>query len=139
MNSDLSHCTTFSPASGWDTINGYILVRGRIEGGCRRKSRRLINAERIIEQTESCAPGWPSHRLRKPSTNAYRGIGEKAHPVKGAWGLATELVALADEMFGSAGWRVGPLNAEPSLPFVAAKIKDAKVVAILAPCRVDGI
>ena len=138
----LSRCRTYSPVEGWDTISAYLLVRGRIKRGTRIKAEDAGSSpeqvSRLVGEVCLHAPDWPAYRLRKPVAGAGMGIGEMAHPLDVSiegYGLATELVALADEILGPGGWRVGPSFSRAELPFVAAKLKRGEVVAILAPCR----
>jgi hypothetical protein len=134
-SSPLRSLDVWEVAPGWDTIQAYALIRGRIKLGHRRKlSDGKCEAQETIDQATAACSDWPTVRLRKPVRNMTAiGVGFLIHPLDDNFGLDVGLVALADEMHGPGGWRMGSVSAQTHR--FAAKVRRGKVLAIIAPAR----
>jgi len=121
-------------APGWDTIQAYALIRGRIKLGHRRKPPAgKIRVKETIDQAMASCLDWPTLRLRKPVQSGYNGSASLIHPLTDDFGVSVELVALADEMHGPGGWRMGSVPAQSH--HFAAKVRRGKLLAIIAPAK----
>jgi hypothetical protein len=119
---------------GWDCVESWLLVRGRLRVG-QRTSSTATNKKApaaVLQTARNVAASCRNVRLRAPERIV---AGKWLHPITDDFGLDRDLVALADKACGPGGWRIGGEMDFGDLPFVAIKVKAGDVVAVLAPMR----
>ena len=130
---ELEGFSVYECVPGWDTICGYALMRGTIPYGSRRSPAcEPKKVSRLIKDAETYVNA-PLLKLCKPLANRDWGIAASIHPLDDKYGLSTNLRALADEMHGPGGWRIGTLPG--SVTPVVIKARRGKLLAVIAPAR----
>lgn len=141
---ELAGIPCFEVMPGWDTLNGYVIVKGTVPYGFRVDGSRAArgHAERHLEIAQAAAPGWavvdigPAEPAEEDDAwNAVHTVGTASGG--GALGLGAPLVAIVESLHPEGEWRIGRHDASPyrvgKNEKVVVRVVGADVVAIVAP------
>ncbi len=124
---------------GWDTLAGFVIVKGRINVGLRVGPRNQKAAYQQYGMAATHADLWPVVVLApaEATRDGSRDDWESVHPIGEDRGVAGPLVALVESLHPDGEWRMGVDQAhslkvggqEP----VIVRVVNGSVVAMVAP------
>ncbi len=124
---------------GWDTLAGFVIVKGRLDVGLRVGSKNRDKAYRQYGMAATHADLWPVVVLApaEATRDGSRDDWESVHPIGDDRGVAGPLVALVESMHPDGEWRMGADQAH-SLRVggqdpVIVRVVNGSVVAMVAP------
>lgn len=138
---ELASCKTWRLGGGWYMLERYMLCRGRIrcgeyQGALTRdgKSTAMV----IIAQCEDAVASGLSQIVLGDVHFTGNGVARYKYTIVGddEFGLSRPLVDLADRLFGGGGWYRAPTSLR--LPFLALKVREGRLMAILCPATLWG-
>jgi hypothetical protein len=122
---------------GWDALETWLLVRESLDVG--QRSRPLTPTEvsvvrPLIESVRSAVAYWPSGELPEPRPATMPSDWPSFHPLGLGFGVAPDLVAIAERLHPDGEWRCGTYPDQHFPGPLLARVKAGELVAVLAPC-----
>ncbi len=147
MNVDeyMAQLDVFEVDHGWDTLHGYVMVKGHIRVGIREAADHLPAAWQQRVCAQAAAGEWEVITLGDAVPKTPEGDGfdwPTLIPLTETMGVAPQLIDVVDELHPVGEWRWGTY---PGCRFkvgkdahMLVKVVAGEVVALVAPCLLEG-